>query len=169
MDLSRMHSAPCFESDACCTPRLHDFLALFNSSIRPLSSALDTGLPPLSNFSQSASAWGVRKGFGLLCFSFTSPLFMGERYGIFKPYKKPVQALGKFLQNSSTTSMGVGIRASNVVKTPSLLRLQAIFNALVWFVNPMKRITLYPSWSKYSSSATEYPSMTSSSSLVHTP
>lgn len=59
-----------------------------------------------------------------------------------------------------------GIWASRVTISPSLFNLQATFRPFVLFVNPIKRIMVYPISSKKNSLAKEYPSITSSSYFV---
>jgi hypothetical protein len=158
---------------------LFDAFALFKRS------SLETGFPSLSSRSQSASALSVRNGLIFLsafCCVFgirkLQVLYGAIKLKIIKDTTKDCK--GKFqitsetpqrqyLQKSLLISDTEGIRASRIIKviscSPSTSR-QAILIGLEPFVNPIKRITLYPSSSKYCSEAKDSPSMTSFNSEI---
>lgn len=147
-----------------------------------IRSSFETRLPPLSRRSHSASAFSVKKGFSRLDSVFASVFgIKGSefRFGLIDRNEvkditkggkgKGIDAKNKgqqYLQKPSITSSIFGIRASNVINLPSTSSRQAIFKALVFRVNPMKRMTLYLNSPKNCSSAKEYPSITSSISFV---
>jgi len=72
----------------------------------------------------------------------------------------------QYLQKSFMISSIDGILASRVTNLPLASNLQDTFNAFDCLLKPINRITLYSNSSKYSSSAKEMPSITSSSSFV---